>query len=176
MLESRKCNIIHTRLRHQCSSLGADLFRANITNDPSCPFGFPLEDAIHYLWECPLYTNARMQLFMNITPLWKRFELTTLVVIGTDYTGTKLPLITQVPTTTDYTGTNYHWLHRYQLPNMITTTTTAPCIREDALFHKGGGLLPIWYRSVIRRGVPTLLYKHSILLVLPSHVSRICSV
>jgi hypothetical protein len=29
------------------------------------------------------------------------------VVIGTDYTGTKLPLITQVPTTTDYTGTNY---------------------------------------------------------------------
>jgi len=33
MLESRKCNIIHTRLRHQCSSLGADLFRANIVND-----------------------------------------------------------------------------------------------------------------------------------------------
>jgi len=49
MLGGRKCNIIHTRLRHQCSSLGADLFRANITNDPSCPFGFPLEDAIHYL-------------------------------------------------------------------------------------------------------------------------------
>jgi hypothetical protein len=58
------CNIIHTRLRHQCSSLGADLFRANIINDLSCP----LEDAIHYLLECPLYTNARMQLFMSITP------------------------------------------------------------------------------------------------------------
>ena len=37
MLGSRKCNIIHTRLRHQCSSLGADLFRANIINDPSAP-------------------------------------------------------------------------------------------------------------------------------------------
>jgi hypothetical protein len=49
MLGSRKYNIIHTRLRHQCSSLGAVLFRANITNDPSCPSGFPLEDAIHYL-------------------------------------------------------------------------------------------------------------------------------
>ena len=43
MLGSRKCNIIHTRLRHQCSSLGADLFRANIVNDPSCPCGCPLE-------------------------------------------------------------------------------------------------------------------------------------
>jgi hypothetical protein len=51
MLGSRKCNIIHTRLRHQCSSLGADLFRANIVNDPSCPCGCPLEDAIH-LYEC----------------------------------------------------------------------------------------------------------------------------
>ena len=27
-----------------------------------------LEDSIHYLLECPLYANARMQLFMNITP------------------------------------------------------------------------------------------------------------
>jgi len=68
MLGSRKCNIIHTRLRHQRSSLGADLFRANIINDPSCPCGCPLEDAVHYLLECPLYTNAKMQLFMNITP------------------------------------------------------------------------------------------------------------
>ena len=47
---------MHTRLRHQCSSLGADLIRANIVNDPSCPYGCPLEDAIHYLLECPLHT------------------------------------------------------------------------------------------------------------------------
>jgi hypothetical protein len=32
MLGSRKCNSIHTRLRHHCSSLGADLSRANIVN------------------------------------------------------------------------------------------------------------------------------------------------
>jgi hypothetical protein len=70
MLGSRKCNIIHTRLRHQCSPLGADLFRANIINDSSCPFGCPLEDDIHYLLEWPLYANARMQLFMNITPYY----------------------------------------------------------------------------------------------------------
>jgi hypothetical protein len=68
MLGSRKCNIIHTRLRHQCSPLGADLFRANIINDSSCPYGCPLEDDIHYLLECPLYANAGMKLLMNSAP------------------------------------------------------------------------------------------------------------
>jgi hypothetical protein len=68
MLGSRKCNIIHTRLRHQCSSLEADLFRTNIINDPRCPCGCPLEDVIHYLLERPLDTNAGMKLFMNSTP------------------------------------------------------------------------------------------------------------
>jgi hypothetical protein len=68
MLGSRKCNIIHTRLRHQCSSLEADLFRTNIINDPSCPCGCPLEDVIHYLLERPLDTNAGMKLFLNSTP------------------------------------------------------------------------------------------------------------
>ena len=62
MLGSRKCNIIHTRLRHLCSSLGADLFRATIVNDPNCPCGCHLEDDIHYLLECSLDTNARMQI------------------------------------------------------------------------------------------------------------------
>ena len=50
---------MYTRLRHQCSSLGADLSRANITDDLRCPCGCPSEDVIHYLLECPLYTNAR---------------------------------------------------------------------------------------------------------------------
>jgi hypothetical protein len=27
-----------------------------------------IKDAIHYLLECPLYANVRMQLFMSITP------------------------------------------------------------------------------------------------------------
>jgi hypothetical protein len=35
---------------------------------PICPCGCPLEGAIHYLLECPLYTNAKMPLFMNISP------------------------------------------------------------------------------------------------------------
>jgi hypothetical protein len=68
MLGRRKCNIIPTRLRHQCSSLEADLFRTNIINDPSCHCGCPLEDVIRYLLERPLDTNAGMKLFMNFTP------------------------------------------------------------------------------------------------------------
>ena len=41
---SRKLSILHARLRHQCSSLNADLFRINITNDPKCQCGAPHED------------------------------------------------------------------------------------------------------------------------------------
>ena len=52
IIGSRKCNIIDTRLKHQCSSLGTDLFRANIVNDHNCPCGCPLKDDIHYLLEC----------------------------------------------------------------------------------------------------------------------------
>ena len=51
---SRILSILNARLRHQCSSLNADLFRINITNDPKCECGAPFEDSIHYLMECPL--------------------------------------------------------------------------------------------------------------------------
>ena len=57
MLGNMKYNII---LRLQCSSLGVDLFKENIINDSSYPFGCPLEDAFHYLLECPIYTNTIM--------------------------------------------------------------------------------------------------------------------
>ena len=66
LIGNRKNNIIHTRLRHRCSSLGADLFRVNLKNDPSCPCGWPLEDAIHYFIECPLYAESRNTLIGNI--------------------------------------------------------------------------------------------------------------
>ena len=56
---SRKLSILHARLRHQCSSLNADLFRINITNDPKCQCGAPFEDSIQYLMECRLYQNER---------------------------------------------------------------------------------------------------------------------
>jgi hypothetical protein len=48
---SRKLSMLHSRLRHQCSSLNSDLYRINITNDPKCQCGAPYEDSIHYLME-----------------------------------------------------------------------------------------------------------------------------
>jgi hypothetical protein len=50
----RKFNTLHTRLRHQCSSLKADLTKIHGVDDPKCSCGSPIEDAIHYLLECQL--------------------------------------------------------------------------------------------------------------------------
>jgi hypothetical protein len=63
---SRKISILHTRLRHQCSSLNSDLYRINIINDPKCQCGAPYENSIHYLMECPLYQTERYCLFRNL--------------------------------------------------------------------------------------------------------------
>ena len=44
----RNLNILHTRLRYQCSSLNADLKRINVINNPKCSCGSPYEDACHF--------------------------------------------------------------------------------------------------------------------------------
>jgi hypothetical protein len=63
---SRRLNIIHARLRHQCSSLNADLYRINLAENPNCNCGAPYEDAIHYFLECPLYQIQTANLFNDI--------------------------------------------------------------------------------------------------------------
>ena len=65
----RFSNITHTKIRHRCSSLNADLYRVNLVNKPNCSCGCPLEDAFHYFLECPLYINFRVALLRNIQPL-----------------------------------------------------------------------------------------------------------
>jgi hypothetical protein len=44
----RKTNIIHTKLRHRCSGLNADLYRVDLKNDPRCVCSHLFEDAIHF--------------------------------------------------------------------------------------------------------------------------------
>jgi hypothetical protein len=63
---SRRLNIIHARLRHQCSSLNADLYRINLIENPNCNCGAPYEDVIHYFLECPLYQIQRTNLCNDI--------------------------------------------------------------------------------------------------------------
>ena len=55
----RKLSILHTRLRHQCSSLNADLSKIHIINNFKCNCGASFEDAIHYFLECPLYLSEK---------------------------------------------------------------------------------------------------------------------
>ena len=62
-------NIMLTRIRHRSSSLKADLYGVNIIPSPACSCGAPIEKADHYLFECPLYTNQRNNLFINLNRL-----------------------------------------------------------------------------------------------------------
>jgi hypothetical protein len=55
-----KLSILHTRLRHQCSSLNADLSKIFIINNFKCNCGASFEDAIHYFLECPLGLDSKL--------------------------------------------------------------------------------------------------------------------
>ena len=55
---SRKGQILHARLRMQCSSLNADLYRKNIIPSPSCSCG-GFESAYHFFYVCPQLTAVR---------------------------------------------------------------------------------------------------------------------
>ena len=62
----RTLSILHTRLRHQCSSLNEDLSKINVINNTKCRCGYPYEDSFHFFFECPLYRNERTNLFSGI--------------------------------------------------------------------------------------------------------------
>ena len=55
---SRKGQILHARLRMECSSLNSHLFRKNIVPSPSCICG-RFESTYHFLFECPKYSKTR---------------------------------------------------------------------------------------------------------------------
>lgn len=76
----RKINIIHTRLRHMCSSLNADLHRVNIKPSPACTCGNPIEDSIHYFMECNFYNEERIELFHNL----RNYEITIELILAGD--------------------------------------------------------------------------------------------
>ena len=50
--------ILHARLRMQCSSVNADLYRKNIIPSPSCLCG-DFESAHHFFYVCPQLTAVR---------------------------------------------------------------------------------------------------------------------
>jgi hypothetical protein len=74
----RKISIIHTKLRHRCGGLNADLYRVNLKNDPRCVCGHLFEDTILFFLECPLYQHDIISLFNyfnNIVPISMEYIL-----------------------------------------------------------------------------------------------------
>ena len=63
----RKINILHCKLRNNCSSLNNDLFRVNLVNNPQCNrCRSPCENAYHFFFECCAYNELRNDLFLRI--------------------------------------------------------------------------------------------------------------
>ncbi|MES9994044.1 MAG: reverse transcriptase family protein [Candidatus Thiodiazotropha sp.] len=63
---SRKAQILHTRLRTNCSSLNLDLFLKNISDSPLCTCG-SIENAQHFFFHCGYFQNQRNLLLNAIS-------------------------------------------------------------------------------------------------------------
>ena len=74
----RSTEIALTRIRHNCSSLNADLYRVNIIASPNCTCGPFIETAEHYFFECSLYTMQRNSL-ISALPQFFPTDLDSLV-------------------------------------------------------------------------------------------------
>ena len=56
--------IMHARIRMECSSLSSHLYKKNIVPSPSCScVGF--ESAYHFFFQCPNYSEARRRYLPN---------------------------------------------------------------------------------------------------------------
>ena len=58
----REPQVVHTKLRLGMSDLNAHLFQRHISDNCSCACGYELENARHYLLDCPLYAQQRTAL------------------------------------------------------------------------------------------------------------------
>ena len=50
--------ILHNRIRLECSSLNAHLYRKNIVPEPTCQCG-GFESSDHFFFVCPIFVDAR---------------------------------------------------------------------------------------------------------------------
>ena len=71
---SRKAQILHTRLRTDCSSLNGHLFSKGLINSPNCACG-QLESVCHYLLYCNIYAAQRQRMFQELYQLHNQFPV-----------------------------------------------------------------------------------------------------
>ena len=62
----RKLQVLHTRLRTNCSSLNDDLFSRGITDSAICHCG-KVENVYHFFFDCPSYSTSRTKLFNSVS-------------------------------------------------------------------------------------------------------------
>ena len=62
----RRLQVLHARLRTDCSSLNQHLLSRNIVDSPLCQCGVN-ETTKHYLFICPLFSVQRQVLFDSVT-------------------------------------------------------------------------------------------------------------
>ena len=62
---NRKAQVLHTRIRTNCSSLNDDLYSKGIVDSPLCQCG-SVENAHHFFFSCPLYTHIRVELANSV--------------------------------------------------------------------------------------------------------------
>ena len=65
---TRKLNILHTKLRLQCSNLNADKFAIGISNDNLCHCG-EIENSEHFLLECGSNLVSKVKMLDSITDI-----------------------------------------------------------------------------------------------------------
>ena len=71
--KNRKAQILHTRLRTNCSSLNLGLFLKGITDSPMCRCG-SIENSQHFFFHCPYYQQQRNAL-QNVVSTFKMLFL-----------------------------------------------------------------------------------------------------
>ena len=74
---NRMSEIIHCKIRLEISDLNSDLFKRHLTNNMSCMCGFRQENALHYLYHCPLFNNSRRNT-LNQIPNFQQLNLKSL--------------------------------------------------------------------------------------------------
>ena len=80
-LSYKNFQILHTRLRNNCSSLKHHLYLRNVVDSPNCG---AIETNTHYFFECPLYETIRNKLIRSISYYEITIDLQTLL-FGNDF-------------------------------------------------------------------------------------------
>ena len=76
---NRYLNILHARIRNNCSALRNDLFHANLIHNPSCSCGYSTENVEHFLLYCKRFDAQRNILYRSLLAANVHIDLNTLL-------------------------------------------------------------------------------------------------